>query len=90
MSEQSLLQEWIISIALHNERFYEQLLSNPKETLEREPGLSFSPEVELYVHEETATIVHPVLPARSTLDLSQDVSVAELEAALAPVVAAAA
>ena len=80
MYEQSLLREWIMSIALHNEAFRQQLLANPKETLERELGLSFPSDVELYVHEETAKTVHLVLPALSTLD-NQDVSVAELEAA---------
>ena len=80
MSEQSLLREWIISIALHNETFRQQLLANPKETLERELGLSFSSDVQLYVHEETATTVHLILPARETVDTSQDISVAALEA----------
>lgn len=89
MSEQSLLREWIISIALHNEAFRQQMLANPKETLERELGLSFSPDVQLYVHEETATTVHLVLPARETVDISQDVSVAALEAGAASELAAA-
>jgi hypothetical protein len=80
MSEQSLLREWITSIALHNDTFRQQLLANPKETLERELGLSFAPEVQLYVHEETTTDVHLVLPALAFLDRTADVSVAELEA----------
>ena len=87
MSDQSLLREWITSIALHNEAFRQQLLSNPKETLERELGLSFPADVELYVHQETSKTVHLVLPALSTLD-SADISVAELEAAAVPELAA--
>ncbi|HEY7414907.1 MAG TPA: hypothetical protein VH593_06930 [Ktedonobacteraceae bacterium] len=81
-TEETLLREWISSIALHNDAFREQLLACPKETLERELGLSFPPEVQLYVHEETATTIHLVLSALSSLDSSEDVSVAELEAAV--------
>ena len=81
-AEETLLREWISSLALHNDAFREQLLSHPKETLERELGLSFPPEVQLYVHEETATTIHLVLSALSSLDSSEDVSVAELEAAV--------
>ncbi len=82
-TEETLLLEWISSIALHNDAFRAQLLCQPKETLERELGLSFPPEVQLYVHEETATTIHLILPPLSSLDRRADISVAELEAAVA-------
>jgi short-subunit dehydrogenase involved in D-alanine esterification of teichoic acids len=81
MSEESLLREWIISIALHNETFLQQLLAHPKDALKRELGLNFSPEVQLYVHEETTSTIHLVIPALSSRESRQDVSVAELESA---------
>jgi len=41
MPETYTLQDWIISIAMHDQAFREELVRNPKETLERELGSVF-------------------------------------------------
>jgi hypothetical protein len=79
MPETYALQDWLISIAMHNQAFREELLSNPKETLERELGISFPQEVEIEVHEDTPTTIHLVLPLKPKTGSLMEVSFAELE-----------
>jgi hypothetical protein len=80
MCEPYSLQEWLVSIAMHNEAFRQQLRDCPRETLERELGLSFPVGVTIHVHEETATSIHLVLPMQSTKDETKDVAAEELAA----------
>jgi len=80
MCEPYSLQEWLVSIAMHNEAFRQQLQEYPRETLERELGLSFPTEVTIHVHEETATSIHLVLPMKSTVDEPREVAAEELAA----------
>ncbi len=79
MNETSTLQDWIVSIAMHNPAFREELVSNPKETLERELGITFPPEVEIEMHQDTPTIIHLVLPLEPKTGSLMEVSYAELE-----------
>ena len=80
MPETYTLQDWIISIAMHNQVFREELLRHPKETLERELGISFPQEVEIEMHEDTPTIIHLVLPLKPKTGSLMEVSFADLQA----------
>ena len=80
MPETYTLQDWIISIAMHNQVFREELLLHPKETLERELGISFPQEVEVEMHEDTPTIIHLVLPLKPKTGSLMEVSFADLQA----------
>jgi hypothetical protein len=79
MPETYTLQDWIVSIAMHDQAFREELVSNPKETLERELGITFPPEVEIEMHQDTTTIIHLVLPLQPKTGSLMEVSYAELE-----------
>jgi hypothetical protein len=61
MSEQNL-QRRIIAKAMKDEVFRQELLSHPKEVLERELDITFPMAVTIHVHEETPFTVHLVLP----------------------------
>ena len=78
MPETYTLQDWIISIAMHDQAFREELMSNPKEALERELGISFPPEVKIEMHEDTATTIHLVLPLKPKTGSLMEVSYADL------------
>lgn len=80
MAETYTLQDWIISIAMHDRAFREELLRDPKETLERELGISFPEEVQIEMHEDTPTTIHLVLPMRPRTGSLMEVSFAELQA----------
>ena len=79
MAETYTLQEWILSIAMHDRTFREELLRDPKETLERELGISFPEEVQIEMHEDTPTTIHLVLPMRPRTGSLMEVSFAELQ-----------
>lgn len=79
MPETYTLQDWIISIAMHDQAFRQELVSNPKETLERELGISFPEGVEIEVHEDTPTIIHLVLPMKPKTGSLMEVSFAQLQ-----------
>ena len=79
MPETYTLQDWIISIAMHDRVFREELMSNPKEALERELGISFPEEVKIEMHEDTPTTIHLVLPLKPKTGSLMEVSFAELE-----------
>ncbi len=79
MPDTYTLQDWIISIAMHDQHFREELMSNPKETLERELGISFPPNVEIEMHQDTPTTIHLVLPLQPKTGSLMEVSYAEIE-----------
>ncbi|HYX49314.1 MAG TPA: NHLP leader peptide family RiPP precursor [Ktedonobacteraceae bacterium] len=79
MAETYTLQDWIVSIAMHDQAFREELMQNPKETLERELGISFPEEVEIEMHEDTPTIIHLVLPLKPKTGSLMEVSYADLQ-----------
>ena len=80
MPETYTLQDWIISIAMHDRMFREELLSDPKDTLERELGITFPEEVKIEVHEDTPTTIHLVLPLKPKTGSLMEVSYADLQA----------
>ena len=79
MSETYTLQDWIISIAMHDQAFRQELMLNPKETLERELGITFPPEVEIEMHEDTLTTIHLVLPLKPKTGSLMEVSFADFQ-----------
>jgi hypothetical protein len=79
MPETYTLQDWIVSIAMHNQAFRKELMQNPKETLKRELGITFPPEVEIEMHQDTPTIFHLVLPLEPKTGSLMEVSYEELE-----------
>lgn len=63
----------VIARSLKDEAFKQALLSNPRETLDREFGQALSPRVEIRVVEETPTLMYLVLPtARSASESCSD------------------
>jgi hypothetical protein len=55
------LQE-LITRAWEDKAFKQELLSNPRATIEKTLGVSLPEDIEIYVHEQTSTTVHLVLP----------------------------
>ena len=78
MAPQNPIQEQIIAKAMKEETFRQELLSNPKATLERELGISIQEDLTIAVHENTPTTLHLVLPAKGQM---RELSDAELEQA---------
>ncbi len=56
---------FLVSRASEDDDFRERLLAKPKETIEKEFGVTMAKDHELHVHEETYTTTHVVLPPRS-------------------------
>ncbi|MEI7990696.1 MAG: NHLP leader peptide family RiPP precursor [Chloroflexota bacterium] len=54
----------LISKAWEDEDFKRFLLEHPKETIEKELGIKLPPEVEIFIHEQTATQIHLILPVK--------------------------
>ncbi len=57
----------LLSRAGEDADFRARLLVKPKETIERELGITLAEDHEIHVHEETDTAIHLVLPPRSKL-----------------------
>ena len=76
-----ITQDQIIARSMKDEAFRQRLLNNPKETLERELGITLSQEVTIQVHEDTPAILHLVLPARPQTGGLVELSDLELEQA---------
>ena len=57
----------LLSRAAEDTDFRERLLANPKETIEREFGVTLPAGHEIHVHDETCSATHLVLPPRSKL-----------------------
>jgi hypothetical protein len=82
MPEQNTVREQIIAKAMKDEAFRQQLLSNPKVTLERELGIGLPADVNVEVHEDTATTLHLVLPMKAQESPMHELSDSDLEAAV--------
>jgi hypothetical protein len=54
----------IISRAWSDETFKQQLLSDPKRTIESELGVTLPEEIEIHIHEQTPTVLHLILPMK--------------------------
>lgn len=80
LQEQILaLQPQVVSKAMHDEAFRQRLLQNPKQTLEREFGLTLPHGVTIQIHEETPTTLHLVLPMNPLTGELLELSDEELE-----------
>ena len=55
------LQE-LITRAWEDKAFKQELLDNPRAAIEKALGVSLPEGIEIYVHEQTPTTVHLVLP----------------------------
>ena len=54
----------IITKAWNDEEFKNTLLTHPKETIEQELGVKLPDEIEIFIHEQTPTRLHLVLPMK--------------------------
>ena len=54
----------IIMKAWEDEAFKQRLLANPKAAIEGALGVTLPEEVQIFVHEQTATTIHLVLPPK--------------------------
>jgi hypothetical protein len=77
--EHKTLQEQIMARAMKDETFRQHMLSNPRQTLERELAITLPANVTVLVHEQTANTFHLVLPSRAQASGLLDLSDEELE-----------
>jgi chemotaxis methyl-accepting protein methylase len=54
----------IITKAWEDDNFKQALLNDPKATIEKELGVIFPEDVEIYIHEQTTTKIHLILPQK--------------------------
>ena len=73
------LQPQIVAKAMKDEAFRQHLLRDPKQTLEREFGLTIPHGVAIQIHEETPTTLHLVLPMKPLTAQLQELSDEELK-----------
>ena len=73
------LQPQIIAKAMKDEAFRQHLLKDPKQTLERELGVTIPQGVTIQIHEETPTNSHLVLPMKPLTGELQELSDEELK-----------
>jgi hypothetical protein len=66
------LETALIEKAASNSGFRTAVLTDPKGTIQKQFGLSFADQCRVYVHEETPTEFHVVLPIQLQGDLSDD------------------
>ena len=78
MSEQHSLYQQIITRAMKDEAFRQQLLSNPRNAIESDQGVSLPANLMIQVHEDTPTTIHLVLPMQPSAGEPQELSEAEL------------
>ena len=63
--------DFLASKAGEDLAFRERLLAKPRETIEKEFGITLDKDHEIHVHEETSAATHLVLPPRSTLSKAE-------------------
>lgn len=54
----------IISRAWTDQAFKAKLLGDPKRTIEAELGVTLPEEIEIFIHEQTPTALHLILPMK--------------------------
>jgi hypothetical protein len=62
-SDRAQLNDELVAKAMKDNAFRQQLVSDPKGTIEREYGVTLSPDTNIHIHDETARDLHIVLPA---------------------------
>jgi hypothetical protein len=73
------LQSEIIAKAWKDDKFKQELLSNPKAVFSREYGIDIPDNVQINVVEENASTVYLVIPVKPSLDDSRELAEEELE-----------
>jgi hypothetical protein len=58
----------LISRAWEDEDFKKTLLQHPKETIEMELGIKLPQEIEVFIHEQSATQIHLILPVKPVVE----------------------
>jgi len=58
----------IITKAWENDEFKKILLENPKKTIETELGIQLPEDIEIFIHEQTPTKLHLILPMKPELE----------------------
>jgi hypothetical protein len=74
-----MLHQQIMARAMNDEAFRQELLANPKAVLERELGITLPRGASVQVHEDTAAILHLVLPKKLVVSEPVDLSDAQHE-----------
>ena len=82
MSEQKTLQEQIVARVMKDEIFRQELLSNPKATVERELGITLPEGTNIQVYEDTPNTVHIVIPMKVQSGEPQELSDEDLKQAV--------
>jgi hypothetical protein len=77
-SNRNTVTSQVIDRATRDSAFRQELLQNPKETVERELGVNIPPGIELRVVEETSSTLYLVLPPQA-MAAGQELSDRELE-----------
>lgn len=54
----------LITRAWDDPAFKQKLLSQPKETIEQELGITLPDDIEIFIHEQTPTALHLILPMK--------------------------
>jgi hypothetical protein len=54
----------LISKAWDDPAFKQKLLSEPKTTIEETLGITLPEEIEIFIHEQTPTVLHLILPMK--------------------------
>jgi hypothetical protein len=54
----------LIKRAWDDPEFKRQLLAEPKRTIERELGITLPAEIRIFIHEQTPTTLHLILPIK--------------------------
>ena len=67
MKKSTDVADFLVSRAAEDNDFRERLIAKPKETIEKELGVTVAEDHEVHVHEETYAATHVVLPPRSKL-----------------------
>jgi len=81
MSQQNPIQEQVTAKAIKDETFRQELLKNPKATIERALGISVPAGVTIEVHQDTPTTLHLVLPMQAPSTTREELTDAELKRA---------
>lgn len=73
-SDRSQLNDELVHKAIKDDAFRQQLIDDPKGTIEKEYGVTLAPTTQIHIHNETTRDLHIVLPAAPSADaeLSSD------------------
>ena len=79
METRKQLEQRVIEKAMKNEEFRQQLLTSPKETLEREFGFKIPESFSINVLEEDSKTFYLLLPSKINPETADELTEADLE-----------